>query len=377
MKKLITSIIVLLSIFLGYVDISYAQPTISKTESFSLDQVRILARNNVSNKETYDSLISILAEFTKEHEQITGKEYYKYEDDGTEITKYQNGIFLYDYKNDLEKYTDTLEDLKLNNELKAISKYGEIANKTLEIKKAKLELDLLLTDRNIAKKKIELGMIYQNQLNTIESKLSKQSNELSIMEKQLKNLYNELSIIVGFNQDKNYLIDIESISSLIENNALDIYIPSKSVKLAINENKDIEDLEELIDKQKREIESMNQKHPSFDDKELLYLINKNNLSNIKTQIENSLEANYKNLVIDIALLLNQKDSLEYSNYILELKNKEYEQGVMSKNDFIRLSFDNISDTQDYLYQAFSVYTNIIEYNRNYEKAPFLKSSAEN
>lgn len=371
--SILTALIIILSGSFVYADdiISEDMENSEDIKLLTLVEARRIARENIGVREDYEEIIRILEELDEEQKSKLGEKYFTYDHLGNEVVNYRHGEIDYDYETDLERFRDSLDSIKDENERKAIEAYSNLLQNQLEIRLKEFDLDLKNMDYLIAKRSYENGVIYKSQLEAAEKSLEAANLELQISKSQLEDRFIRLNIILGFDRDARYELDKESLVVKVEGAEEELFVPQDAIELAFEQSKLISDLREEIEKTERALASMNRRRKIYDEKEIDYRFEKENLEIEEFRLVVSIENQKTALLIDLADLNQIIREKDLANYLMGIDEVKYSVGLISKRDYIESMKAGIEAESRYLGAVMNTYKNILSYNRNFEKNPGL------
>ena len=116
---------------------------------------------------------------------------------------------------------------------------------------------------------------------------------------------------------------------------------------------------------------MNRRRKIYDEKEIDYRFEKENLEIEEFRLVVSIENQKTALLIDLADLNQIIREKDLANYLMGIDEVKYSVGLISKRDYIESMKAGIEAESRYLGAVMNTYKNILSYNRNFEKNPGL------
>lgn len=339
-------------------------------EKLTLNEARNLARNNIKTEEQYTKILDVLNKLNERQTKDLKNKVYRYDEYGNESLVFLGDIMTKDYQAEYDRYSDKLDALRLENEKKAILQYTDMLRMQLDINLLDFKNNLLENEAKLQEKRLEVGIIYKNQLES-----SRVNKELSIMEKEsiLKSMeqeYNKMNIILGFEEDKRYALDIESLFDK-KDDLSSLGIPQDIENLAFDRSNQIERFREDIERMEREFKEVRKIDWNLEEKRREYNMKKQELEKNKQNLSYELENKYLDLLFSIEEINIIKSDLEFEQKQLKIQELYYDLGMITKQDYITKTEIIHTKSNELISAILRSYNSAIEYKRVYQDNPFL------
>lgn len=356
LKKSISRILSIAAILFLFSLSFSAADTKPQLKTYTLREIRRLARENAETLDTYKQLREKYQKQLLEEEGQMGDKYKVFDEQGKEITKYSSGRELsYDYPAKLESFEKTIDNLKKQNELQAIQKYHEIVSLEVEIEKKKNAIELAEMDLKVASKVFSAGYSIKLEEDLAKANLDTLRWEMQQQESSLRSLYLDMDRLTGIPKESSYRLDTTELLRSAKIEGLNLSVPAEAADYVRKESRTIKDLQKKIKEKKKELElftkkihtpeALNEKVKELDIEGLEKELKKTN-----DAVYFDLETDHLEILLSLLRISNMKENMDFLAYEHGIEETKYKNGLLSKKIYLHHS-DNLLDRKNDLLTA--------------------------
>lgn len=367
LKKLFSMILLCVLSLSVSVFTSFAQTT-ATPKMYKLIDIRKLALQNAETLDTFQKLRTKYQNELQQEESRLGDKSIDYDDNGKEITKYPYDRQLnYDYPAKIEDFDKKIKQLKKQNELAAIRKYSEILSKEIEIQKKDNEWTLSKNDLLIADKRFRAGHIlapdYEYQKAIVDS-LTAEKKHLLV---QLNALYEDLNRLIGLPKEARYELDKKELLTKTKVDDFTLSVPGDALAYVRKDSTLLKEMNKHLSEKKKQLELFAKTHPQGSkayeqlEKEVdIYGLEKE-VEKMNRSLYFELENDYLDILLSLIRVSDQQEAIQFDLYENALNKVKYENGLISKQIFLRENNALLDRQNDLLTQILQTYEQILRY----------------